>query len=79
VTHVNATARVQTVDKSWNERFHRLLERFHARSGVAVLLNTSFNKKGMPIAELPQEAVELFLESALDVLVIGDYMVEKGA
>jgi carbamoyltransferase len=77
VTHVNGTARVQTVDPIWNVRFHALLEQFHSISGIPVLLNTSFNKKGMPIVERPEEAIALFLESALDVLVIGDCISSK--
>jgi carbamoyltransferase len=77
VTHVNGTARVQTVDRNWNRHFQDLLEAFHTVSGIPVLLNTSFNKKGMPIVETPEEAIALFLESALDVLVIDDYIVVK--
>jgi carbamoyltransferase len=77
VTHVNGTARVQTVDRTWNAAFHQLLERFHAYSGIPVLLNTSFNKKGMAIVERPEEAVQLFAESALDVLVLEGFLVEK--
>ena len=77
VTHVNGTARVQTVDKNWNERFFQLLVAFEKETGLGVLLNTSFNKKGMPIVETPEQAVELFRESALDVLVMNDVFVEK--
>ena len=77
VTHVNGTARVQTVDKSWNNRFYKLLENFRKVSGTGVLLNTSFNKKGMPIVETPGEAIALFAESALDILVMETILVEK--
>ena len=77
VTHVNGTARVQTVDASWNPRYAALLERFQAESGIAVLLNTSFNKRGMPIVETPEEAMALFEESALDVLVLENVLIEK--
>jgi len=77
VTHVNGTARVQTVDKSWNNWFYKLLENFRKVSGTGVLLNTSFNKKGMPIVETPGEAIALFAESALDVLVMETILVEK--
>ena len=77
VTHVDGTARVQTVDKKWNPGFHRLLQAFQQLTGIAVLLNTSFNKKGMPIVERPEEAIELFAESAMDVLVMGNVVVEK--
>ncbi len=77
VTHVNGTARVQTVDKTWNPRLEKLLRHFQSISGIPVLLNTSFNKKGMPIVERPEEALALFKESALDVLVIENILLEK--
>jgi carbamoyltransferase len=77
VTHVDGTARVQTVDQTWNETFYRLLEAFHAVAGLPVLLNTSFNKRGMPIVERPEEAVALFAETALDALVLQNVLVVK--
>lgn len=77
VTHVNGTARVQTVDDHWNPTFYRLIESFGKITGIPVLLNTSFNKKGMPIVETPEEAVSLFTESALDILVLENYIVPK--
>ena len=77
VTHVNGTARVQTVDKTWNKDFFELIEAFHHETGIGVLLNTSFNKKGMPIVETPEQAVSLFLESALDVLVLNGFVIRK--
>ncbi|AEA43521.1 carbamoyltransferase family protein [Fluviicola taffensis] len=78
VTHVNGTARVQTVDAHWNELFYKLIQKFHQETGIGVLLNTSFNKKGMPIVETPQQAIELFEESALDILVLNHTMIQKG-
>lgn len=77
VTHVNGTARVQTVDKTWNELFFKLIESFYQETGIAVLLNTSFNKKGMPIVETPEQAIALFNESALDVLVLNRLLIQK--
>ncbi|MDH4472071.1 MAG: carbamoyltransferase C-terminal domain-containing protein [Fluviicola sp.] len=77
VTHVNGTARVQTVDQRWNPEFYKLIETFGQITGIPVLLNTSFNKKGMPIVETPPEALALFAESALDVLVMGNYIIQK--
>jgi carbamoyltransferase len=77
VTHVNGTARVQTIDKHWNHLFYQLAEAFQQKTGIGVLLNTSFNKKGMPIVETPVQAVDLFLESALDVLVLNHTVIEK--
>lgn len=77
VTHVNGTARVQTIDKHWNTLFYQLTESFQKKTGIGVLLNTSFNKKGMPIVETPEQAVALFLESALDVLVLNHFVISK--
>lgn len=77
VTHVNGTARVQTVDKTWNNLFFELIQAFEQETGLAVLLNTSFNKKGMPIVETPAQAIALFEESALDILVLNHIVVEK--
>jgi carbamoyltransferase len=77
VTHVDGTARVQTVDPAWNPAFYALLEVFHAATGIPVLLNTSFNRKGMPIVETPAQAVALFAETALDALVIEGCLVVK--
>ena len=77
VVHVDGTARVQTVRKEDHPRFHALLEAFGARTGVPVLLNTSFNLRGEPIVETPRDAVEGFLASRLDALVIHDRVLEK--
>lgn len=77
VTHVDGTARVQTIAPLWNKRFACLLEEFRLISGLPILLNTSFNKKGMPIVETPSEAIALFTETALDVLIMGNIMMQK--
>jgi carbamoyltransferase len=77
VTHCDGSARVQTIDANWNERFYKLVEAFATLSGIAVLLNTSLNRKGFPIVEIPMEALQLFDETALDVLVLEDVMLEK--
>ena len=79
VTHINGTARVQTVDDSWNSRFANLIRAFHKQSGLAVLLNTSLNRKGMPIVETPEEAFQLFRANDLDILVIENSVLEKKA
>jgi carbamoyltransferase len=75
VTHVDGTARVQTVRRETNERFYEVLEAFAARSGMPILLNTSFNVKGQPIVCSPTEAIDTFLAAGLDALVLGDFMV----
>jgi carbamoyltransferase len=77
VTHVNGTARVQTVDKTWNKLFFELIHAFEKETGIGVLLNTSFNKKGMPIVETPDQAIALFEESALDLLVLNQVVLRK--
>ena len=77
VTHCDGSARVQTIEERWNPRFHKLVAAFELRSGIAVVLNTSLNRKGMPIVETPAEALELFSETALDILVIENTVFEK--
>jgi carbamoyltransferase len=79
VTHVDGTARLQTVREDTAPRYHRLIERFGKATGVPVLLNTSFNLKGEPIVNTPAEALSTFARSGMDVLVLGDCVVEKGA
>lgn len=79
VVHVDGTARVQTVRKETNERLHRLLTEFEALTGVPVLINTSFNVKGEPIVETPRDAVECFLSTGIDHLVLHDTIVGKTA
>jgi carbamoyltransferase len=78
VVHVDGTARVQTVGRDDGQpAFRRLLERFDERTGVPVVLNTSFNVRGEPIVRTPGEALACFDRSALDLLVLGDRVVEK--
>lgn len=77
VTHKDGSARVQTIEKSWNPRFYKLVEWFEKESGIAVVLNTSLNRKGMPMVETPAEALQLFSETALDILVLEDTVLEK--
>lgn len=77
VVHVDDTCRVQTVGEDNNYRFRKLLEAFYAETGVPVLLNTSFNVKGQPIVNTPEEAIECFQSTAIDNLVVGDYILYK--
>jgi len=77
VVHVDGSCRVQTVDAEWNTVFHQLIERFGEKTGIFVLLNTSFNVRGMPIVETPAEALDVFLHSAMDELYLGDVRVVK--
>jgi carbamoyltransferase len=77
IRHVDGTARTQTVRREQSPLFHRLLEQFRDRSGVPVLVNTSFNTRGKPIVCTPQDALECFYTSPIDVLAIGSYLLQK--
>lgn len=76
VTHADGTGRLQTVSKTSNMLFWKLIKAFHLISGVPVLLNTSFNENE-PIVLKPQEAISCFLRTQMDVLVLGNYVLEK--
>jgi carbamoyltransferase len=77
VVHVDGTTRPQTVDARTNPRYHRLLEAFARRTGVPVLLNTSFNVKGEAIVASPRDALRTFWSTGLDALAIGSFLVTK--
>ncbi len=77
ITHVDGTARVQTVRREDNPRFHALISAFAEITGVPLVLNTSFNVRGQPIVETPDEALETFLGCGLDLLLMHDHVIEK--
>jgi carbamoyltransferase len=77
VVHVDGTGRLQSVRREWNERLHALMSAFHRHTGVPVLLNTSFNVIGKPIVHSLEEALGLFCTTALDALVVDDFVIEK--
>jgi len=77
VTHVDYSARVQTVHRETNPRYHALLSRFKALTGCPVLVNTSFNVRGEPICCTPDDAFRCFMGSEIDVLVIGNCYLRK--
>lgn len=77
VRHVDGTARIQTINRDQHALYYDLLKAFHARTGVPVLVNTSFNIRGEPIVCTPRDAVECFWTSPLDALVIGSFVLEK--
>ena len=79
VTHVDYTARVQTVDGKNNPKFFELLNEFDSLTGCAVLVNTSFNVRGEPIVCTPEDALSCFMRTGMDYLVLGDYIIEKKA
>ncbi|MFD2561107.1 carbamoyltransferase family protein [Aquimarina rubra] len=76
VTHYDGSSRVQTVEETWNPMFHKLITEFYNVSGIPMVLNTSLNKKGTPIVETPKEAIKLFKETAIDILIIENYLIE---
>jgi len=76
-SHVDGSARVQTVDAENNGRYYKLIKEFYRQTEVPVLLNTSFNDNGEPIVETPANAVACFLKTEIDAMVIGDFYLEK--
>ena len=77
VTHVDYSARLQTVDHIRNPRLHRLLTEFQNRTGCPVLVNTSFNVRGEPIVCTPEDALRCFMATEMDVLVLENCVVLK--
>jgi carbamoyltransferase len=77
VTHIDYSARLQTVDQERYPRFHALLRGFHERTGCPMLVNTSFNIRGEPLVCTPQEALHCFLMTDMDALVLEDVLIRK--
>jgi len=77
VTHVDYTARIQTVDLSTNPKFYNLIKKFNDLTGCAVLVNTSFNVRGEPIVGSPSDAFKCFMGTDLDILVIENFILDK--
>jgi carbamoyltransferase len=77
ITHVDGSARLQTVDRELNPRYYRLIEAFGQQTGTPVVLNTSFNLKGEPIVSSPADALSTFARSGMDLLVLNDWIVGK--
>ena len=77
VTHVDYSARIQTVDANTNPRYYALLKCFESRTGCPVLVNTSFNVRGEPIVCTPEEAFHCFMGTDIEVLAIGDCLLDK--
>nr|WP_297783499.1 carbamoyltransferase C-terminal domain-containing protein [uncultured Allomuricauda sp.] len=77
VTHVDGSARLQTVNKELHPRYHQLISEFEKKTGVPVVLNTSFNIQGEPVVESPQHALRCFYSTGLDALCIGNWVLEK--
>lgn len=77
VTHLDRTARIQTVTKEQNEQIYSLLQAFKSKTGCSVLLNTSFNVMGEPIVCSPYDAVKTYIKSDIDILVINQFLIVK--
>lgn len=77
VTHVDYSARLQTVHKDINPRLHKLMSTFKEDTGCSVLINTSFNVRGEPIVESPDDAYRCFMRTEMDYLVLGNYVLKK--
>ncbi len=78
ITHVDGSARLQTVRKETNPLYHELISQLGQRTGVPVVLNTSFNIQGEPVVESPRDAIRCFYSTGLDYLAIGSFIVSKG-
>jgi carbamoyltransferase len=79
ITHVDGTGRVQTVSRDTSPLYWSLIKEFEKLTGVGLVLNTSFNVMGEPIVCRPEEAIECFLNTGIDRLIMGSYVVEKKA
>ena len=77
VTHVDYSARVQTVHKETNPRYHALISAFKARTGCPIVVNTSFNVRGEPIVQTPEDAFRCFMGCEMETLVVGNCILDK--
>ena len=79
VTHIDFSARIQTVHKETNPRYYQLIESFKEQTGTGTIVNTSFNVRGEPIVNTPEDAYRCFMRTEMDYLVMGDFLFEKTA
>ncbi len=77
ITHVDYSARIQTVDPADNRRYHQLVSTFERLTGCPLLINTSFNVRGEPIVCSPMDAYRCFMRTQMDYLVLGEYLLDK--
>ena len=77
IVHYDKTARIQTVDKRYNKDYYKLIKSFYDKTGVPVVLNTSFNDNNEPIVETPKDALNCYYRTDLDVLYLGNWEVIK--
>ena len=77
ITHVDYSARIQSVSKKTNPRYWELIDEFKKRTGYGVIVNTSFNVRGEPIVCTPEDAYRCFMRTEMDFLVVGNYVMDK--
>ncbi len=77
ITHVDYSARIQSVNSQTNPRYHRIISEFEKRTGYGIIINTSFNVRGEPIVCTPEDAYRCFRRTEMDYLVLGDYLLQK--
>ncbi len=76
VTHTDGTSRIQTLERSTNPLYYDVIDSFRERTGVPVVINTSFNLKGMPIVNTPEEAIDCFQNSGIDKMILEDFLIK---
>ena len=79
ITHVDHSARIQSVSASTNPRYHRLIKAFEERTGSGIIINTSFNVRGEPIVCTPEDAYRCFMRTEMDYLSLGPFLLQKTA
>ncbi|MBI2645714.1 MAG: hypothetical protein HYW85_01545, partial [Deltaproteobacteria bacterium] len=77
VTHVDGSARVQTIKREDHPLYYDLIQEFHKLTGVPIIINTSFNVRGEPIVGSPHDAFKCFMGTHMDTLIIGNFLLEK--
>ncbi|MBI4707351.1 MAG: carbamoyltransferase [Candidatus Omnitrophica bacterium] len=77
ITHVDYSARVQTVDEETNPLYHKMISKFYEKYGCAVIINTSFNVRGEPIVCTPEDAYRCFMRTNMDYLIVGNFLLDK--
>jgi carbamoyltransferase len=77
ITHVDYSARIQTVDGKYNQRYYRLMKKFYENTDCPVIVNTSFNVRGEPIVCTPENAYRCFMRTEMDTLVLEDFVLSK--
>ena len=77
ITHIDYSARIQTVDNEINPLYHKMISKFYEKYGCAVIINTSFNVRGEPIVCTPEDAFRCFMRTNMDYLIMGNFLLDK--